>query len=473
MATNSFALSIANRMNMREQLMWPQEQTKLTAFFQQLMEVDEGLEQASADTHRSKQLLSAYGFPENTQQSKPFAYADGVAIIPVHGMLVNRFSYGWSWLTGYNFIRSQAQAAAADPDVHTILYDVNSGGGEAAGCFELCDDLFALRSEKATVAVVDSFCCSAAYAVASCASKIVVTPSGYAGSIGVVVMWVGYKNMLQKAGIEVQFITAGDHKVDGNPYEDLTAEMKQSIQANVDLSMDAFAALVARNRGMSEQAVRDTQARVYRASEAETVGLIDIVAAPSKALTAYQETVMNADDKEDADPNGSGSNDDDDDQSGQENAMTPEEKAAADAAAAAQLSAAAAAASTTQAAPVNEQAVRTAERERMSGILNSEEAKSRPALANHLALNTEMSVEDAKKMLAVAGVEAGAKAAAEVTSKETASAFTEAMNSGKHPNVGAGESASAGTGGGQEMSHADRILASQAKATGKKIEAKA
>src|ERR1700748_3315466 len=138
MATNSFALSIANRMNMREQLMWPQEQTKLTAFFQQLMEVDEGLEQASAETHRSKQLLSAYGLPEGSAQTKPFAYADGVAIIPVHGMLVNRFNYGWSCLTGYIFTRSQAQAAAADPDVHTILYDVNSGGGEAAGCFELC-----------------------------------------------------------------------------------------------------------------------------------------------------------------------------------------------------------------------------------------------------------------------------------------------------------------------------------------------
>lgn len=469
MATNSFALSIANRMNMREQLMWPQEQTKLTAFFQQLMEVDEGLEQASAEMHRTKQLLSAYGFPENSQQTKPFAYADGVAIIPVHGMLVNRFSYGWSWLTGYNFIRSQAQAAAADPDVHTILYDVNSGGGEAAGCFELCDDLFALRSEKATVAVVDSFCCSAAYAVASCASKIIVTPSGYAGSIGVVVMWVGYKNMLQKAGIEVQFITAGDHKVDGNPYEDLTDEMKQSIQANVDLSMDAFAALVARNRGMSDKAVRDTQARVYRASEAQTIGLIDVVAAPSKALTAFQEAVMN-DDEEGADPNGSGS--DDDDQSGQENAMTPEEKAAADAASATQQ-AAAAAATATQAASVDAQAVRTAERERMSGILNSEEAKSRPALANHLALNTEMSVADAKKMLAVAGVEKGEQASTEVTSKEVASAFTVAMASGKHPEVGAGESASTGANGEAEMSAADRILASQAKATGRKIEAKA
>jgi capsid assembly protease len=461
MATNSFALSIANRMNMREQLMWPQEQTKLTAFFQQLMEVDEGLEQASAETHRSKQLLSAYGFPENTTQSKPFAYADGVAIIPVHGMLVNRFSYGWSWLTGYNFIRSQAQAAAADPDVHTILYDINSGGGEAAGCFELCDDLYALRGEKNSLAVVDSFCCSAAYAVGSCADKMIVTPSGYAGSIGVVVMWVGYKNMLQKAGIEVQFITAGDHKVDGNPYEDLTDEMKQSIQANVDLSMDAFVALVARNRGMSEQAVRDTQARVYRASEAQTQGLIDIVAAPSKALTAFQEAVMNADDDNDADPNGSGS-DDDDDQSGQENAMTPEEQAAANAAATQ--------ANATTQATVDEKAVRTAERTRMGAIIGSEEAKANPGLANHLATNTDMSVEDAKAALLAAGPAAKAAAAVEPTSKEGASAFTQAMNSGKHPEVGGGESANA-SGGTEEMSKSQRILNAQNKAQGTKAKA--
>jgi hypothetical protein len=224
---------------------------------------------------------------------------------------------------------------------------------------------------------------------------------------------------------------------------------------------------------MSEQAVRDTQARVYRASEAQTVGLIDIVAAPSKALTAFQEAIMNADD-EDADPNGSGSNDDDDDQSGQENAMDPKDNAAQAAAPAATAAAqavapAAAAAPAASAAPVDEQAVRTAERERMSAIMNSEEAQGRSALANHLALNTNMSAADAKAMLAVAGKEGAA--AVEPTSKEGASAFSAAMDAGKHPNVGAGEGASGAASA--EMSAAQRILASQAKATGKKIEVKA
>lgn len=101
---------------------------------------------------------------------------------------------------------------------------------------------------------------------------------------------------------------------------------------------------------------------------------------------------------------------------------------------------------------------RKAERARMSAILSCEEAKGREALANHLALNTEMSVEDAKGVLAAAGPAAPAKAAA--------NPFETAMEQTANPRVGSDTAAA-----NAEADPVQRILAAQAAATGRKFAA--
>lgn len=69
---------------------------------------------------------------------------------------------------------------------------------------------------------------------------------------------------------------------------------------------------------------------------------------------------------------------------------------------------------------------RTAERTRINGILGCEEAKGRQTLAQHLASQTDMSVEDAKKTLAASPVEGAAKGG-----------FSAAMGKLPNPKVGA------------------------------------
>ena len=165
-------------------------------------------------------LCAAYGFNAQSQ-NKPFVFSDGVAVIPVHGLLLNRFGDSYGYVTGYTFIRRQRDLAMADPDVKLVIYDVNSGGGEAAGNFELAQESFDMRGTKPTFAIVNSNCYSAAYAFASSADKIYVTPSGGAGSIGVVATHFDVSKMLDNYGIKVTFIHAGEHKVDGNSFEPL------------------------------------------------------------------------------------------------------------------------------------------------------------------------------------------------------------------------------------------------------------
>lgn len=389
-------------------------------------------EQQKAFLARREELCQSFGLAA-MPQNKPFAFSQGIAVIPVTGSLINRFGQSYGYITGYNFIRSQVAAAGIDPEVSAIVFDMNSYGGEAAGCFECAADIPRLANGKKTLAVVDSNCYSACYALASQCDKIVCTPSGGVGSVGVVAMHADMSKMLDKWGIEITFIFAGDHKVDGNPFEPLPDEVKADMQASIDKSYSAFVSLVAKGRKLDEKAVRDTQARTYRADDALALGLIDAVATPQAAVQAFFDELSGSTfqlsttkEPEMADQ---------ETKPGADNASTQQADAAQ---------------------------ARAAERARIQGIQSCEEAKGREALANHLALNTEMSVDQAKGILAAAPKTEAPKAEAEPNR------FAAAMDATANPNVGA--DAAAGDQGGEQSASA-RILANYTLATGRKTEA--
>ena len=426
---------IADRLNMQPVMISPAHVNMITDSLRQMQSANHDVEESESQRARVN-LLAAYGYEYEAQsEEKPFVFADGIAFIPVTGLLINRFSYQWGWVTGYNFIRAQLTAALDDSDVKMILFDCHSGGGEVSGCFELCADIFASRAVKPSVAVVDSASYSACYAIASSASKIVVTPSGGVGSIGVVAMHLDYSKYLSEVGIKVSFIFSGDHKVDGNMYEELPEPVRKSIQSRVDATREAFVSLVATNRGLDTQVVFDTQAKCYSASEALDMGLIDAIKPPLEAVqaslieltgsvTIQENNVMTTAEKK----------------PGAESAKAPNTETPIVAAVEA----------------VDSKAVATAERERIKAITTHESAANKSALANHLALSTDLSVEAAAAIMASAAAETAG------TQSAGASAFEQAMDTSAHPNVGADSN------GGEGLTAAQRILRSQEVATGMK-----
>lgn len=372
-----------------------------------------------AFSERKVDLCSAYGLAP-VEQRKPFAFSSGVAVIPVHGTLINRFGSSWGYVTGYNFIRSQVAAAGQDPDVLGIVFDMNSYGGEVAGCFEVASEIAALAGGKPTLSVIDSNCYSACYAMASGTDRIVSTPSGGAGSIGVVGMHVSMEKLLEDIGYKVTFVYAGDHKIDGNPYQDLPESVKADWQKSIDKSYGAFVAHVAKGRKMDEKAVRATQARTYRADDALSVGLIDAVATPQEAVLAFLGELTGSKSQ----PRKKEDSMSDATKPGTDAKGTPDHQALAHDAA-------------------------KAERARIQGITSCEEAKGRESLASHLAFNTTMSAEDAKVLLAAAPKAEGKPAAA-------ANPLAQAMANSQQPNVGADAQAAAA---GEQESGAKGILA--------------
>lgn len=385
------------------------------------------------------EIVAAYGYAVSSMD-KPFAYADGLAFIPISGVLINRFNSSWGFVTGYNYIRNQLNAALEDTDVKGIVFDVNSGGGQVAGCFELATDIYNSRSIKPSVAIVDAFSYSAAYALASSASKIKVTPSGRVGSIGALIMHFDYSENIKDYGIKVTLVKSGDHKTDGNPYEVLSDSVKASMQSEVDIARQEFVDLVSRNRGLDSQVVFNTQAECFSAKDGLHLGLIDEITTPIDAVISFLNEL-----------NGSVTINKEIEMSTKTNQPSAEVQTA----------------TTSEASNVatdnvsTAQQDRQAERTRIQGILNCAEAGDKSTLANHLALNTELSVDEAKGILAASASE---KKEAVVVS--TTNSLDAAMTATANPEVGADTEVSSGD---STETAAQRILKAQELATGEKL----
>ncbi|MDO8605934.1 MAG: S49 family peptidase [Phaeospirillum sp.] len=215
--------------------------------------------------------------------------ADGIAIVPVIGTLVARSGYlgAASGLTAYSDIANAIEAAATDPKVRAILLDVDSPGGEVGGLFDLVDHIQAIRQQcgKPIWAVADEAALSAAYAIACTADRLYVTQTGEVGSIGVVAVHRDESGADAQAGLAWTFVHAGAAKVDGNPHQPLSDSARATLQADVDALYGKFTTLVAERRRLSPDAVRATEAAVYRGDQAVAAGLADKVGTLRVALT--------------------------------------------------------------------------------------------------------------------------------------------------------------------------------------------
>jgi len=224
--------------------------------------------------------------PSQQAAETPYDLEQGVAIIDVSGTLVqkSRNLRPYSGMLGYNAIRHNFLAALDDEDVKAIALSIDSPGGEVAGCFDLADLIYESRSVKPTLAILNECAYSAAYALASACEQITVPRTGGTGSVGVICMHLDQSKAIDKAGLTVTIIKYGDRKADGNQFSPLSKEALERFQADVDEMGELFVETVARNRNLSADVVRKTQATTFLGAAGVEIGFADAVMAPDEAF---------------------------------------------------------------------------------------------------------------------------------------------------------------------------------------------
>lgn len=187
--------------------------------------------------------------------------------------------------------RRQLRLAANNNDVRAILLHIDSPGGIVAGVEDLAQDVAAAAKRKPLHAFIADMGASAAYWVASQASKVFANDNALVGSIGVFTVLTDRSEQFDRAGVKVHVIRAGQFKGVGTPGTEITDEHLAHRQQLINDLNGFFVAAVSRGRKLTGQKLNDiVDGRVHVGHEAAQLGLVDGIKSLDEVLAELGRT---------------------------------------------------------------------------------------------------------------------------------------------------------------------------------------
>lgn len=217
----------------------------------------------------SGKILSAENTAEGTSPGRKL-----IAVVPLTGTLSPDGRY---WGTSTKQFVKQVTGFANDSQIGAIVLRVDSPGGTAVGNMEAGEAIRALRGTKPIVTSVDSLMASAATWIGTAASEVSVTPSGEAGSIGVISMYADFSKAYEEYGIKIDVMRIPALKARFSGVEPLTEEMRATLKSRLDECYSQFKRAMADNRNVRVDTIESKfgGGEMLLAKEALEAGLVD------------------------------------------------------------------------------------------------------------------------------------------------------------------------------------------------------
>ena len=192
---------------------------------------------------------------------------DSIAVIDISGVIIDA-----------DKVDKQLQKYGDDDSIKAIILHIDSPGGGAAASQEIYHEVLRVRQEKhkKIVASVGSVGASGAYYIASACDKIYANPASVVGSIGVIMEWTNYGDLLRWAKLKSVRITHGELKDAGDPTRDMTPKEQAYFQLLVDNMYGQFVHDVAVGRHTADNKIAPlATGQVWTGEQAQPLGLID------------------------------------------------------------------------------------------------------------------------------------------------------------------------------------------------------
>jgi len=178
-------------------------------------------------------------------------------------------------------IKEELTRAADDDRIKAVVLRINSPGGTVTASDVIYHELRAFK-EKRKVPIIASIMdvgASGGYYVAAAADKIVAHPSSVTGSVGVIMLTMNARGLLEKVGLEATAVTSGPKKDMGSPFRPMTPEERAIFQSVIDSFYDRFLTVVREGRRfLSADEVRKlADGRIYSGEQAKALGLVDSI----------------------------------------------------------------------------------------------------------------------------------------------------------------------------------------------------
>ena len=163
-----------------------------------------------------------------------------------------------------------------DEDIKAIVVRIDSPGGAVGPSQEIYREIRKTVNTKKVVASMGAVAASGGYYVACAADGIVANPGTITGSIGVIMGYTNFRQLLDKIGMVPVVIKSGPYKDTGSPTRAMREDEREILQAVTDGIHEQFVTAVAEGRAMARDKVAEAaDGRIFTGEEAQAKGLVD------------------------------------------------------------------------------------------------------------------------------------------------------------------------------------------------------
>ena len=199
--------------------------------------------------------------------STRLSFGDKIGVIPIEGPIMESQS-----------IVSQLANFRKNKGIRAIILRIDSSGGGVGPSQEIHREVRRTIKTKKVIVSMGSMAASGGYYIASAAHKIVASPGTVTGSIGVIMGFIQFKELLEKIGISFEVLKSGEFKDIGSPHREMSVRDKELLKELISDIQDQFVDAVAKGRNLSQERVREiADGRVFSGAKAKELDLVDML----------------------------------------------------------------------------------------------------------------------------------------------------------------------------------------------------
>ncbi|MBW1835385.1 MAG: signal peptide peptidase SppA [Deltaproteobacteria bacterium] len=205
-------------------------------------------------------VLLVFGFKRT-----PFEFGEKVGIIELNGMIVDSKD-----------VIQYLKRFREDDSIKAIVIRVDSPGGGVGPSQEIFREIRKTIPFKKVVTSMGAVAASGGYYIAAGTDGIVANPGTITGSIGVIIGFTNFQELLDKIGLVPVVFKSGKYKDTGSPVRKMTEAERKILQNFVDTIHKQFVMAVVEGRKMDQDKVESlADGRIFSGEEAQTFGLVD------------------------------------------------------------------------------------------------------------------------------------------------------------------------------------------------------
>jgi len=160
--------------------------------------------------------------------------------------------------------------------IKAILIRVNSPGGGVGPSQEIYREIQKTTEHKKVIVSMGAVAASGGYYLAAGANGIVANPGTITGSIGVIMGYTNFEELMQKIGLSAVVIKSGAYKDTGSPTRPMSADERELLQEVTRQIHGQFVEAIAKGRQLDIKQVEAlADGRIFTGEKALELGLVD------------------------------------------------------------------------------------------------------------------------------------------------------------------------------------------------------